>query len=250
MQPVKIRNAKAARRLLKRQELIKRSTMILPHLFTLGNAFFGFCSLIFAARGEWISASYLVLIAALMDMLDGRIARLVGATSAIGTQLDSLSDAISFCLAPAFLAYVWHLKKMGPLGIIVSAVFFLAGLLRLARFNVIHAQSVNSILGLPSTIAGCFLVALLLNTELFFTSYIPALFLAFLMVALAFLMLSMIPFPTFKQKLVGRRHQWRLIFVAAGFALMAAFALRFALFLFFLGYILFALSAQVRNRFL
>jgi len=82
-----------------------RGVSIIPHLFTLGNAFFGFISIIFASQGLFVAASHFILMGALMDALDGRIARLLQAESPIGVELDSLCDAITFCLSPAILMY-------------------------------------------------------------------------------------------------------------------------------------------------
>ena len=82
---------------------LKKRLTFLPHLFTLGNAFFGFCSLVAAASGEIKVAAHFILLGALMDALDGRVARLMGVESGLGVQMDSLSDAVSFCVAPAFL---------------------------------------------------------------------------------------------------------------------------------------------------
>ena len=172
---------------------------LVPHLFTLGNAFFGFCSIIFAANDHLIAAAYLILLGALMDALDGRVARFLGQASDFGMQLDSLCDAISFCCAPALLIYFWQLKKIGFFGLVVCALFLLAGLLRLARFNLSHAQQSHTFIGVPSTIAGCFLATLPLNNQYLVFSPFLSTALALLVLLLSGLMISKIPFPAFKK---------------------------------------------------
>jgi CDP-diacylglycerol--serine O-phosphatidyltransferase len=183
-----------------------------------------------------------------MDLLDGRIARLMHATSDMGMHLDSLSDAVSFCLAPAFLVFSWRLKAFGFMGILVCSIFFLAGQLRLARFNVLHITQLQSILGLPSTIAGCFVAALMLNV-----GHVDApwflIVLSSVLLALAATMVSIIPFPTFKQKLLGLRVSPQVAVFVALVAIIALLQLNLALLVSFSGYILSALVPAALRRF-
>lgn len=109
---------------------------IIPNMFTAMNMFCGFLSIINAASGEYIYACWLILIAALFDMLDGTMARLTNSSSALGVQLDSLSDLVSFGVAPSFLIYKTYLIQYNAMGIIISSFLMIAGGLRLARFNV------------------------------------------------------------------------------------------------------------------
>jgi len=192
----------------RRRLILKKSVFLLPNIFTLGNAFFGFCSIIFASKSDFFTASYFILLGALMDSLDGRIARHFGSSSAIGLQLDSLADAVSFCLAPAFLIYFWHFKSLGFLGLIISSVFFLAGIFRLARFNVISHEQSLFFLGLPTTIAGCFLSTFYLNIANKYSErlILPIVFL--LCLFLSYLMVSKIKFPAFKQNFLKPYKRW------------------------------------------
>lgn len=178
---------------------LRSKTHLIPHLFTLGNAFFGFCSIALAAHNQLTAAAFLILLGALMDALDGRVARYLGKTSDLGMQLDSLCDAISFCCAPALLMYFWQLKKIGFLGFLASAFFLLAGLLRLARFNLNHQQQSINFTGLPTTIAGCFLATLLLNMQTIIFKPTGSLIFAILVISLALLMICKITFPAFKK---------------------------------------------------
>ena len=233
----------------KRRVLLRGGINILPHLFTLGNAFFGFASVVFASRDEWVAAAYCILLGALMDSLDGRVARFVGIASELGVQLDSLADAISFCFAPAFLAYSWHLERIGPFGILAASVFMFAGLLRLARFNLISPQQNIYFLGLPTTIAGCFLTVILLNAR--HVIQISPVVLIFLLCFLAALMVSSIPFPTFKQRFFRFKTNWYRLVAVGTFAFVAVLRFNLVLLLFlssyFIGSLLYAFFLRIRR---
>lgn len=177
----------------------RKGVQIIPNIFTLGNSFFGFCSIIFAAHQAWVAASFCIFVGALMDALDGQIARLVRASSDLGLQLDSLSDAITFCLAPACLIYMWQLKRLGFLGLIICGLFVAAGLLRLAKFNITHNEQSHSFIGVPTPYAACFLAAFVLNFhDLSFETVFEFFLLLFIMLVLSALMVDTVRIPTFK----------------------------------------------------
>ena len=233
----------------KRRIALQKGLSLLPNIFTLGNAFFGFCSIILTAKGDLFSAAYFIFLGALMDALDGRLARLIGVTSDIGVQLDSLSDAISFCLAPAVLIYFWQLKKLGVIGIVVAALFLLAGLLRLARFNVIHDTQTIFFLGLPTTIAGCFLTTVFLNLGRNEYKDLGLFFLVALALTLAGLMVSSISFPTFKQQLFHLNRNWYVVAFVVLFAFIAVLQLHQILLILFLLYFSSALFVKFKPNF-
>lgn len=112
------------------------SRSIVPNLFTLANIFCGFSAIIATADGRFWDAGLFILYAGIFDALDGFVARLTRAASQLGVQLDSLCDAVSFGIAPSFLLYSVCLKDFAPLGILLSSLPALAGVFRLARFNV------------------------------------------------------------------------------------------------------------------
>ena len=121
----------------------KKGIYLLPNLFTTGALFAGYYSIIASINGKFELAAISVFIAALLDGLDGRVARLTNTQSAFGEQYDSLSDLISFGLAPSLLMYTWSLKSlavihpvMGKIGWLVAFIYAVSGALRLARFNV------------------------------------------------------------------------------------------------------------------
>ncbi len=214
-----LRSALLSKRPFRFYPLKQKSLSLLPNLFTLGNAFFGFCSLIFVARESLIAGAYAILLGGLMDMLDGRIARYSGNASALGLQLDSLCDAVSFCVAPAFLIYFWQLKHFGILGLFVSALFLLAGVLRLARFNITHEAQTVYFLGIPTTIAAITLVLLFLNLEHITLSRTHNWFILTVVALLSFLMISPIKFPTLKHL----KKKWYAIGILATIAFLMIF---------------------------
>ena len=113
-----------------------QGVFLLPALLTIGNLFAGFYSLILSFDQRHTEAAYAIFVAMIMDMLDGRVARLVKATSQFGVEFDSLADVVSFCVAPAFLLYSFALWDMPRAAWFGTALFLICGALRLARFNV------------------------------------------------------------------------------------------------------------------
>ncbi len=114
----------------------RRSIFLLPSLLTTGNLFCGFFAILLAARGRFEEASLAIFVAMVMDLLDGRVARLMKATSQFGVEFDSLADVVSFCAAPAFLIYAFGLQDLGRPAWFGAFLFVICGALRLARFNV------------------------------------------------------------------------------------------------------------------
>jgi CDP-diacylglycerol--serine O-phosphatidyltransferase len=109
---------------------------VIPNLLTTGNLFFGFFSVVKALQGQYSFAALAILLASILDVLDGRVARLTHGTSEFGVQYDSLCDLLSFGMAPAFLMYQFGLSDYGRIGWILCFLFLACGALRLARFNV------------------------------------------------------------------------------------------------------------------
>jgi CDP-diacylglycerol--serine O-phosphatidyltransferase len=114
----------------------RRGIFLLPSLLTTGNLVSGFLALLLTANGRYVEASLAIFVAMVMDLLDGRVARLMKATSQFGVEFDSLADVVSFCVAPAFLLYAFALKDVGRPAWFGAFLFVLCGALRLARFNV------------------------------------------------------------------------------------------------------------------
>ena len=230
------------RRQLRSYQFRKKGLSLLPNLFTLGNAFFGFCALIFVAQEAFVAGAYAILIGALTDMLDGRIARYTGCASTLGLQLDSLCDAISFCVAPAFFMYFWQLKSLGVIGFIVSAFFLLSGVLRLARFNVTHQAQSNYFIGVPTTIAACSLMVIFLNLENTILCRYHAWYLLVIVLLLALLMISTLKFPTLKQL----KKKWYALGILGAAAFLLIFGFIQVSFIMLSCYFMFAIIDNIR----
>lgn len=119
-----------------KRERVKKGIYVLPNLFTTASLFCGFYSVIASMKGDFFLAAVPILIAFVLDGLDGRIARMTNTTSKFGSEYDSLADLVAFGVAPAILAYTWALSSYGKWGWLVAFLFVVCGALRLARFNV------------------------------------------------------------------------------------------------------------------
>lgn len=169
------------------------NTRMIPSLFTLANLFFGFLAILWTIDGQYRFAAGLILLAVLMDSMDGKVARKLSVSSDFGKELDSLSDVVSFGVAPAILTYEALLAApLGNWGMIIAAVFALCGAVRLARFNILNITT--HFLGVPITFAGGFMALMVL-----FSKALPWIIYPFFMIILAFLMVS-----TFKVPKLGK----------------------------------------------
>ena len=137
----------------------KNARMLLPNMLTLIGVCIGLTSIRFALSGEFHLAIIAIIFAALIDGLDGRIARLIKGTSEFGKELDSLTDFVSFGIAPAFILYFWELNNYGKLGWAITLIFSVCCVLRLARFNLTKIETSeewknNFFEGIPSPAGG------------------------------------------------------------------------------------------------
>lgn len=143
----------------------KKGIYILPSLFTLANLAMGFLSIIMTIKGDFGKAAWYILFAGVFDILDGRIARMTNTTSQFGAELDSLSDMVSFGLAPAILIYEFILFKHTEWGVVICLLYVIAAALRLARFNTALADDEDTqsfFKGLPSPAAAGILTTFVL----------------------------------------------------------------------------------------
>jgi CDP-diacylglycerol--serine O-phosphatidyltransferase len=136
------------------RDLRARGVFLLPALLTIANLFCGFYALLLTVDHRYTEAALAIFVAMVMDMLDGRVARLMKATSQFGVEFDSLADVVSFCVAPAFILYSFALAELPRAAWFGAALFVICGALRLARFNV-QTGSVDKrfFLGLPTPAA-------------------------------------------------------------------------------------------------
>lgn len=228
---------------------LRPTASIIPNLFTSMNMFCGFLSIINASQGNFIYSAWLIIIAAIFDALDGIVARLTNSSSALGVELDSLSDVVSFGAAPAYLIYATELYKLNALGVVISSLLMIAGGFRLARFNVQLVGFDKSFFkGLPIptsalTIA-TFILTFYIGGSGFSTaqsdSVIP------LVIILSYLMVSKIKYDTIpKFSLSAIKEQpFIIIFIIAGIAVLLITSGK-ALFYIFVLYILFGIFRYI-----
>lgn len=177
-----------------------RGIIILPSAFTLGNLFFGVYAMVAAARGDFQWAAWFIVFAAVLDMLDGRVARFTRTGSRFGAELDSLVDAVSFGVAPAFLTYQIFFADQ-PWSWILAFIYIGAVVLRLARFNVEQGgEAKKSFHGVPSPTAGMVLATVYPfftapGVEALFGGLPSAQTMGIATVVLSLLMLSHLPYP-------------------------------------------------------
>ncbi|TDI14473.1 MAG: CDP-diacylglycerol--serine O-phosphatidyltransferase [Acidobacteria bacterium] len=143
-----------------RDRRFKRGAYLLPTLFTVGNLFCGYFAVVSSFRSAYETAALLIFIAAVLDGLDGRVARMTGSTSEFGKELDSLVDGVSFGVAPAVMIYGWALQPFGRFGSLMSFLFVACGVVRLARFNIQGGSTDKRFfIGLPIPMAALVLSA-------------------------------------------------------------------------------------------
>jgi len=199
---------------------MKRGVYIFPSLVTLTNLSAGLVSILWASSGHFTDAAWAIIAGIIFDMMDGRVARWAGATSQFGVELDSLCDAVTFAVAPAILMYQVALTTLGRAGFAIAVFFSMAGVLRLARFNVkSHSgEAAGHFTGLPVPAAAGILASFVLSWELFgnvnitartipvVMQRIPAFFrlTPLIMMILAVLMVSTVRYGSFKQWKLGR----------------------------------------------
>jgi CDP-diacylglycerol--serine O-phosphatidyltransferase len=203
-----------------------------PSFFTLMNLLCGFGAIIQIHEGRFDLAGWLIVFAGFFDALDGMMARLTNATSLFGIELDSLSDIVSFGVAPGFLVYVYGLEKFGLLGLIVSALPALCGAVRLARFNIsvdTEGDKPEYFSGLPIPIQAAAIVAIILNIHdaawLNRFNFSTVSLLIPIVAALAGLMVSTIPFDALPKPTLRyiRRHPYKTGACALGLLLTIFF---------------------------
>lgn len=215
---------------------------LVPSFFTVLNMFAGFLSVISSADRDFLSAAWLVILAAIFDTLDGMMARLTKSASEFGVELDSLSDMVSFGVAPAFMIYKLGLSHLGPLGTLASAMVMVFGGLRLARFNVqLIGFDKEYFKGLPipsSAITLSSFVILFFDTTTWHLTPNAEPFLLYLAIAVSLLMVSTVKYdtvPKFTRKAI-KEHPYKLVVFSIGL-LVAIVTMGKALFWLFLLYI-------------
>ncbi len=227
---------------------MRRAIVILPGAFTSGNLFFGIWAIVESARGSLVRAAWFIVAAAVLDALDGRIARMSRTGTQFGAEMDSLVDAISFGVAPALLVYFYQFRS-GDWAWLLCFLYVLAAVLRLARFNVEQAGTAKSqFFGLPSPAAGMTVATFVPFAQTdFFRQHLAALWawpvaLAVLMMMCALLMVSLVPYPIWPR--MGLKSGRGLVGIGFTLAFLAGtlYVPAYFLFPFGLAYIAFGLT--------
>ena len=183
----------------------KKTRYLLPNILTLGGVCLGISSIKFAFDGNFSLAVIFIILAAILDALDGRIARLIKGTSEFGKELDSLTDFVSFGIAPVLLLYFWELNNYGKLGWAITLIYSVCCVLRLARFNLTKVEKNkewknNYFEGIPSPAGGLLiLIPLLFELSGFQTSINIKNIVPYFTILVAFLLVSKIPTLSFKK---------------------------------------------------
>lgn len=217
-------------------------TKSIPNLFTLGNLSLGMIAILLASEDRYSLAAIMVVVAMLLDGLDGRIARALNAQSDFGKELDSLSDMISFGAAPAYIMYSVSFQE-GPIALawIVTCLFPICGALRLARFNV-RPGIPGYFTGLPIPAAGGVLATLSL-----FSKDISAPFMMIATLLLAYLMISSLKYPNLKKVGLPKKAVWIApLVVLFSITLAVLFSEQLSMFV-FIPLVLYAIYGMTHN---
>jgi len=211
-------------RLDARARRFRRGVYLLPSMFTMANLFCGYACIVHSMRQELSTAALFIGFAFVLDMLDGRIARMTGTTSAFGLEFDSLADVVSFGVAPAILSFQWGLHPLGRIGWAAGFLFVAAAAVRLARFNIQSgSQDKRYFVGMPSPAAACVPAATVFAYPQGFQSPSHAVAVLAMVIVPALTMVSTIRFRSFKTfDLQTRRSSAVLVLVAVGLVLLAA----------------------------
>ena len=228
---------------------LRPTASIVPNLFTSMNMFCGFLSIINASQGNFTYSAWLIIIAAIFDALDGMVARLTNSSSALGVELDSLSDVVSFGAAPAYLIYATELFKLNAFGVVISSLLMIAGGFRLARFNVqLVGFDKQFFKGLPIPTSALTVATFILTFYMDGTGFskVESNFIIPLVIILSYLMVSKIKYdtmPKFSWNAI-KKQPFIIIIIIAGVAALLITSGK-ALFYIFVLYILFGIFRHI-----
>jgi len=195
----------------------KNLLVAFPSALTIFNLSVGFLSLLASMHGHFLTAGWLIVLAAVIDGLDGVMARLTGTSSHFGVELDSLADAVSFATATSLLFTLWSIQELGRVAVALGFIFLSAGVFRLARYNLLQARQKNRTfyVGLTVPSASLFVVAMFMTFPEPLGHFYYKFFLILMMPLLSFLMVSRIHYPNFIQLLYPRRFNLPRILLTA-----------------------------------
>jgi len=240
-----VSKAKGERRKAQRRarvQKIKIRISLLPGILTTANVLCGFYAVIWAMKGRFFAAAVAIIVAAGIDALDGRVARLTKTTSEFGVEFDSMADVVSFGVAPAVLSYCWVLGSLGRIGWIIAFAYLICGVLRLARFNT-RCKTVEPkfFLGLPTPAAGLFVATsvTLADGESIGTFAKVLFFLLF--AGVSYLMISNVKYRSFKQLDFAKMHPFGTLVAIVGIVIVIASSPGIVPFFLIVGYLIWGL---------
>jgi len=208
----------------------RRGIYLLPTLFTVGNLFAGYASVVRSFQGAVEQAALLIIVAGVLDALDGRIARLTGSTSEFGMEFDSLADMVSFGVAPAMLAYRWALEPLGRIGWVVAFIYVVCAAMRLARFNIKgRIEDKRYFAGLPSPMAAGSLATVAFAFPQPRTESPAQVLLTLLTALVGLLMISRFRYRSFKELDLGNRRSYVYVLPLATVLVAIAIVPRWAM---------------------
>jgi len=228
----------------------QRGIYVLPNLLTSANLFCGFYAIIAVVQSHFVKGAVAIMVAAVFDWLDGKIARVTHAVSRFGLEYDSLCDCISFGVAPGLLVYLWALQPFGRLGWLAALLYVACGTLRLARFNTQAGQvHPDHFSGLPIP-AAAFMIAstVLLQQRLGGSGATKQVTILVMIYVLSFLMVSTIKYFSFKQAGLFKKMKFNMLVGVILFAIVVAAEPTVTFFVIMLCYVLSGPVQALWNR--
>ncbi|MCD6594333.1 CDP-diacylglycerol--serine O-phosphatidyltransferase [bacterium] len=194
----------------------KKFVPVVPGIFTIGNMFAGFVSILHSTSGRVVSGAWLIIIGGIFDLLDGKVARLTRGTTEFGVQLDSFADFLTFGVAPGILLFSLGIYNFKNWGFLIPVIFLIAGAFRLARYNVTASpHKKTDFQGLPIPLAAIFVASFIIFTDNIWGSIKFTAFFTPMMILLAWLMISNVRYPANPFIFSIKGFNWKVFVLAA-----------------------------------
>ncbi len=222
---------------------------LLPSLFTLGAICSGLFAIISSINHEYLNAIYLIFLSMILDSIDGRIARLTHTSSLFGAQLDSLSDMVSFGVAPALIIYNYQLHLLGKIGAVITFIYVACVALRLARFNTMLAiNDKRFFIGLPSTAAAPIIAGYVwLSYSYALSSHIFVILGAVITLFIAFSMVNNVRFYSFKEFNIRHKARFRVLLISLLVLVFLVIDPELSIYIVFVGYVVISYVIAIMN---
>jgi CDP-diacylglycerol--serine O-phosphatidyltransferase len=228
---------------------MKNKLAAIPHFFTISNIFLGFSSIIYASSDKFTTAAWCIVVGAMCDLVDGKIARLTKTYSRFGVELDSLADAITFGVAPAYLIYKTSFINVGIWGIFFTFLYLLAGIFRLARFNTqLKGFTKKSFRGLPIPMAAITVATFIILVNFYWDKSEMLQAFVIMVPGLALLMVSSIEYENIPKLVISRsvKKNFKPLVYYSGFFTIMLYPKQ-AFFPLILAYIFYGIGAHIHS---